>query len=173
MPRDGTEFFEVAGANFDTEDVAGFDFITEEAMGADFGTEEVMGADLVTEEDRPVGAGAIGILDKEAGRCVGVADLDVDLEAGKEGLAVGVEERAVDLVGVDDLAVEAAGFVEGKVARDEGVEDLEGFVPVVRVGRPVCVAGLLADFGPPEEDGLLLRVLEEFSPVDEVLLLWC
>lgn len=168
MPRDGTEFFDVAGADFVTEDALGLDFVTEEVMGADFGTEEVMGADLITEEDLPVGADAIGILDEEASRRVGVTDLDVGLVAGKECLAVGVEERPVDLVGVEDLVVEVAGFAEGKFARDVGVEDLEGLVPADRVGWPVGVAGLLTDFGPPEEDGLLLRVLEEFSPADEV-----
>lgn len=168
VPRDGTEFFDVVGADFVAEDIGGADFITEEVRGADLGTEEVVGADLVTEDDRPVGADAIGVLDEVAGRRVGVADLDVDLEAGNEGLAVGVEERAVDLVGVEDLAVEAAGFVEGKVARDVGVEDLVGLVAVGRVGRPVGVAGLLADFGPPEDDGLLLRFVEEFSPADKV-----
>lgn len=44
--------------------------------------------------------------------------LDVDLEAGKEGLAVGVEDRAVDLVGVEDLTAGATALVEGKVARE-------------------------------------------------------
>lgn len=177
VPRDCTELFDVVAADgfvmedaavpdFVTEDVAGADFISEEVREADFGIEDAVGADLVTEEDRPEGADAIGVLDEEADRRVGVDDLDVDLEAGKEGLAVGVKERGADLVGVEDLAVEAAGFTEGKLARDVGVEDLEGLVVVGRVGRPVGVAGLLADFEPPEEDGLLFRVLEEITPAD-------
>jgi hypothetical protein len=85
-----------------------------------------------------------------------VADLDVDLEVGKEGLAVGVEDRAVDLVGVEDLTT-------------GGVEDLEGFVLECNVGCPVGVAGLeVADVSPADDGGLLLPLLEEFCLEGEV-----
>lgn len=53
------------------------------------------------------------------------------MEAGIEGLTVGVEDRAEDLVGVEDLTGGATGFVESKVAREFGVEDLEDLVVVV------------------------------------------
>lgn len=130
----------------------------------------------------------MGALDGVVGRRVGVADLEADLVVVIEGLAVGVEERAIDLVGVedlaegagfvegkearevgvDDLAEEGAGFVEGKVAREVGVDDLEGLVAAGKVDLLVGVEGLLADFGTPEDDGLLLLtllVLEEFCAI--------
>lgn len=127
-------------------------------------------------------------------RRVGVADLDVDFGAGREdllvgveertgtegllvgveeragteGLAVGVEERARDLVGVDDLTAGVAVLVEGNVAREVGVDGLEGLVVAGRVARPVGVAGLLADFNPQEDEGLLVPLLEEFRPDGKV-----
>lgn len=159
MPRDGTGFFEVVEPDFDTE------------------------------EDRTGGADTLGALEGADGRRVGVADLDVDLEVGVAdlgaglgaatvGLAVGVEDRAVDLVGVEDLTVGvedlavgiedltagAAGLQEGKVALEVGVEDLEGLAVVVKVGRPVGVAALVVEVRPPDDDGLLLPGPEEFSP---------
>lgn len=97
-----------------------------------------------------------------------MADLDVDLEVSKEGLAVGVEDRAVDLLGVEDLTTggveDLEGLVlEGNVGCETGVEDLEGFVLEDNVGRPVGVAGLeVADVSPTDDDGLLLPLLEEF-----------
>lgn len=83
---------------------------------------------------------------------------------GKEGLAVGVEERAVVLTGVEDLAGRAADLVEGKLAREVGVEGLEGLAVVGKEDRPVGVAGLVADLGPPDDEGLLFPVLKGFSP---------
>lgn len=103
-----------------------------------------------------------------------MADLDVDLEVGKEGLAVGVEDLAVDLVGVEDLTTggveDLEGFVlEGNVGCEAGVEDLEGFVLEGNVGRPVGVAGLeVADVSPADDGGLLLPLLEEFCLEGEV-----
>lgn len=162
------------------------------------------------EDDRALGVGATG-LPLEAETClsgndvfkfvapdfvtlffnVGVVDLDVGLEAasaGTEGLAVGVDERAIGLVGVEDLTtglmkgcvvrevgVEALGFaVVGNVALEVGVEALEGFVLAGNVDRPVGVADLqgvadleAADFSPPVEDGRLFAAMEAFEPVDK------
>lgn len=96
-------------------------------------------------------------------------DLEVHLTAGKECLAVGVEDRAADLVGVEDLAAGATTLVEGKMPREEGVVDLEGFVVEGNVGRPVGVAGReVADVSPPDNEGLFLPLLEEFCPDGEV-----
>lgn len=123
-----------------------------------------MGRGFVAEEDRPGGADRVGAID-ELGRWVGVADLDVDLEAGTEGLAVGVEERAMDLEGVEDLTVGAMALTDDKVAREFGVEDLEGLVDEGNEDRPVGVADLRgAAAGPPDDEGLLLPILEEFRP---------
>lgn len=49
---------------------------------------------------------------------------------------MGVEEQAVDLVGVEDLG-RLEGLFEGKMGREVGVEGLEG-----NVGRPVGVEDL-------------------------------
>lgn len=142
---------------------------------------DVVGTDLVTEEDRPRGAAALGALEVVGGWRVGVAGLDADLEAGNEGLAVGVEERAVALVGVEERAVAlvgvedlavagaAAGLLEGNVAREVGVEDLEDFADTGKVGLPVGVAGLEADFCPPEEEGLLMPIVDAFNPDGTVI----
>lgn len=133
LPRDGTGFFELGGADFDTE------------------------------EERPGGADSAGVLD-ELGRRVGVADLDVVLVAGTEGLPVGVEERAVGLEGVEDLTGGATGLADGKVVRELGVEDLDGLVDEGNVVRPVGVEDLRgAAVGPLDGEGLLLLVLEEFG----------
>lgn len=114
---------------------------------------------------------------------VGVVDLDMGLEAaGNEGLAVGVDERAIGLVGVEDLTVglvedgvarrvgvEALGFaVVGNVAREVGVEALEGFVFAGNMVRPFGVVDLeAADFSPPVEDGRLFAAMEAFESVDK------
>ena len=85
----------------------------------DTGFFEIMGPDLGAEEDRPGAADTLeAALDGVDDRRFGVTVLVVDLEAGKEGLAVGVEDRAVDLVGVEDLTAGATALVEGKVARE-------------------------------------------------------
>lgn len=156
LPRDGTVLFDAVGPDFTTEE--------ERPGGA-----AAVGPDFATEEDRAGGADALVALDGVGvdDRRDGVADLDVDLEAVTDGLVVGVEERAVDLVGVEDLTGGAVSFVEGNVAREVGVEGLEDFDVAGKVGLPVGVAGLLAvDFGPPDDNGLLFPALEEFSPED-------
>lgn len=118
---------------------------------------------------------------------MGVVDLDVGFEAasaaGTEGLAVGVDERARGLVGVEDLTtglmegcvarkvgVEALGFaiVVGNVAREVGVEALEGFVLAGNVDRPIGVADLeAADFIPPVEDDRFFAAMEALEPEDK------
>lgn len=102
------------------------------------------GPELVPEEDEPGGA-AIFCSPDSVARRVGVADLDVVVVVGMEGLAVGVEGRAVVLVGVEDLAEETLALVEGNVAREVGVEDLAeeaaGFVED-NVAREVGVEDL-------------------------------
>lgn len=94
------------------------------------------------------------------------------MEVGAEGLLVGVEERGVDRKGVEDLTGGAASFEDDEVAREFGVEDREGLVdegnvdrPVGVVDRPVGVVDLrVAAPDPLGVEGLLLPVLEEFSP---------
>lgn len=110
---------------------------------------------FVDEEDRDPETDTIGMDDGVDGRRVGVADLDADLgAAGLEVLPVGVEERRAALVGVEDLAVEATGLTEGKVALEVGVEALEGLDVELR-GRPVGVADLVeVAFFPPDDEGL-------------------
>lgn len=86
------------------------------------------------------------------------------METGTEGLAVSVEDRAEDLVGVEDLTGGTTGFVESKVACELGVEDLEGLVVEGNVDRPVGVADLRGAFVvPPDSEGFLLPILEEFN----------
>ncbi|KAB5544352.1 hypothetical protein DKX38_012464 [Salix brachista] len=172
-PRDGTGFLATVGA----------DLVT---VGADLATKD---------DDLTGGADKLGELDGVDGRRVGVAALDVNLDGGIEGLAVGVEDRVVDLVGVDDrvvaldgvedlagtvdfivevvdlaaetvgLAAETVGLDEDRVAREVGVDDLEGLEPVVTMGRPVGVEGL--DPGPPDDEGLRIAAPEEFNPGEE------
>ncbi|KAF9676919.1 hypothetical protein SADUNF_Sadunf08G0053400 [Salix dunnii] len=177
-PRDGTGFLAAVGADLVT---AGADLVS---VGADKLT------DLVT-----VGADKLGELYGVDSRRVGVAALDVNLDGGIEGLAVGVEDRVVDLVSVADrvvdldgvedlagtvefveevvdlaaetvgLAAETVGLDEDSVAREVGVDDLEGLEPVVTVGHPVGVEGL--DPGPPDDEGLRIAAPEEFNPGEE------
>lgn len=80
------------------------------------------------------------------------------------GLAVGVEDRPVDLVGVEDLTAGPAGLEEGRVDREVGVEGLEDLAVVVKVGRPVGVAALALDDRPPDDGCLLSPGMEEFAP---------
>lgn len=121
---------------------------------------------FVNEEDRDPETDTIGMDDGVDGRRVGVADLDADLEAaGLDSLPVGVEERGAALVGVEDLAVEAAGLTEGNVDLEVGVEALEGLDAELR-GRPVGVADLVeVAFFPPDNEGLPFPA-EEFLLVD-------
>lgn len=177
VPRDGTGFLAVVGVVLVTE----VDDLTE---GADIVDDLTEGADIV--DDLTGGADIVGALDGVDGRRVGVDALDVDLDGGTEGLEVGVEDLAVDLDGVEDLAGTVVGFVaeavglavemvglvaetadfdESKVAREVGVEDLEGLAAKVNVGRPVGVAG--RDPGPPDEEGRRIPAPEEFNPGEE------
>lgn len=134
---------------------------------------DTAGAGLGIEEVLTEGADTVGIFDGVDGRLEGVEGvdaLDVDLEAGKAGLLVGVEDLAVDLdIGVEDLdgtvglaagtvvvlvtetillVGKTTGLVEDTIvlveetgAREVGVDGLD-FEAVVNVGRPVGVAGL-------------------------------
>lgn len=176
-------------------------------VGLDAGNDEVrvgsvedLAVDLdVGVEDLAVELAGVEVLAVELGGAedlavelaVVVEDLEVDLAVGVEDLAVdlgvGVEDLAVDLVGVEDLAG-TVGLVEVKVAREVGVEDLEGLdvLPTegldvavdedlgaevntgldaeLRVGRRVGVADLVP--GPPDEEGLLPPPLDIFNPGD-------
>lgn len=87
------------------------------------------------------------------------------MEPGTEGLAVGVEDRAEDLVGVEDLTGGATCLMEGKDGRELGVEDLEDLVIEGNVGRAVGVADLrVTGFWPSDDEGLLFPIaVEDFS----------
>ncbi|GJV80828.1 hypothetical protein Tco_1516698 [Tanacetum coccineum] len=114
------------------------------------------------------------------GRLVGVEDLDDDLAAATmEGRAVGVEDLEDDFeaegskegreVGVMDLFEGATGLVAAKVARDVGVDDLDGFVVEDKVGRAVGVADLgTVDEAFLDGDGRLMVLLEDFTPLEDV-----
>lgn len=161
----GIDVFKFGGASSEkpgfSEGFCGLDFTIGELPRDGTVLFDAVGPDFATEEERPGGADALVALDGVGvdDRRDGVADLDVDLEAVTDGLVVGVEERAVDLVGVEDLTGGAVSFVEGNVAREVGVEGLEDFDVAGKVGLPVGVAGLLAvDFGPPDDNGLLFPV---------------
>lgn len=127
-----------------------------------------MGRVLFTEEERLDGAELLGVLDAVAGLCVGVADLNVDLEVeGVEDLAGGVEERAVVLEGVEDLTRGATVLLEGAVPLEIGVDDLEGFDAAGKPDRLVGVGNLEAvDFWPPDDDDLLFPETEVFASAD-------
>lgn len=183
--RSGNDVFRFGGASSEkpgiSEGFQGLDFTVGEVPRDGTGFFEVVEPDFDTVEERIGGADTLGALEGADGRRVGVADLDVDLEVGVAdlgtslgaaavGLAVGVEERAVDLLGVEDLTVgvedltaEATGLEEGKVALEVGVKGLEGLAVVVKVGCLVGVAALVAEVRPPDDDGLLLAIPEEFS----------
>ncbi|KAL6987798.1 hypothetical protein U1Q18_013545 [Sarracenia purpurea var. burkii] len=124
-------------------------------------------------------------LDGVDGRLLGVANLDIALQtaAGTEDLAGGVEERAIDLVGAEDLPRGAAVLVEDNLASKVGVEDLEGFavadnVPcgvgvevleglavVGNVARPIVACLQAVDVNPPDDNGLTFAPMEEFGAV--------
>lgn len=152
-----------------SEDFSGLDFAAGEI--ARDGTVFLMAValDFVTEEERPAGADALDALDW-SDDWHGVAHVDVDLEdASIEGLPVGVEERAVDLVGVEDLLWGATILLEGTDAvLEEGVEDLKGFTDAGKVGRPVGVAGLATDPRPPDDDDLLVPALADLLCLPDV-----
>lgn len=175
-----------------SEGFHGLDFTVGDAPRDGTGFLVAVGTGLETEgEVLDGGADILGVLDGIDGRRVGVADLDTDLGGGTVGLPVGVEDLAVDLDGVEDLegivdlvagivdlVAGAADLVVGtvglpaeivdlfNVAREVGVDDLEGLGADVTVGRPVGVAGL--DPGPPDDEGLRIPELEEFNPGEEV-----
>lgn len=105
--------------------------------------------------------------DELDGRRVGVAVLDVDLEAASmEGLALGVDERMLD--GVEDLLGGAVTLLDGIAVLEVGVEDLEGFDIAGNVGRAVGVVCLEeADTAPPDNEGLLMPALDDLTLADE------
>lgn len=119
--------------------------------------------------DEDLGGGTVAL-------AVGVDDLVVDLDNGVEDLdgTVGLVALLVGLIilpeglvpGTSDLAVETVGLLEGKVALEIGVEDLEGLVAVLNVERPVGVAG--RDPGSPDDDSLLVPALDEFRQGDRI-----
>lgn len=158
----------------------------------------VTGAGLGLEEILTEGADILGSLDGVDGRRVGVDALDVDLEAGKVGLLVGVEDLAVDLDGVEDLdgIVDLAAGTVALVAEVEGlVEETTGLVVeiVVLDGAAMVLEGSIVrvgvegldgfeavfnverpvgvagrDPGPPDDEGLLVPPLEELNTGEEV-----
>lgn len=171
-PLDGTGFFDTVGDGFEIDD----EDLTKEtgALGALDGVDgRRVGVEAL---DVDLGGGTVG-------REVGVDDLAVALDVGVEDLAetedlveetvaclvmltVGLAEAAASLFeAVVSLAEETVVLLEGKVAREVGVEDLEVLDVVVNVGRPVGVAGL--DPGPPDDEGLRITTLEEFNPGEE------
>lgn len=170
----GNDFFKFGGASREKPGISlgfqGLGFTVGELPRDDTGFFNVVGTDFGTEEDRLLG-GAATVAAPEGVNIwrVGVAGLDVDFKADGKGLAVGVEERAEVLLGVEDLTGGPAGLVEGKVAREVGVDALEGLAVVGTVSRLVGVAGLVAAAGPPDEEGLLLLVFDEFSPECKVV----
>ncbi|KAE8681233.1 hypothetical protein F3Y22_tig00111336pilonHSYRG00028 [Hibiscus syriacus] len=91
---------------------------------------EAVGVGFVTEEDALAGEAEMLVLDGVDGRRVGVVALDEGLDEGI-GLAVGVEDLTVDLVGVEDLA-ETVSLVAGDrllTAETVGfVDEVKGFV---------------------------------------------
>lgn len=129
----------------------GLDFTVEEAPsdGAEF--LDTAGLELLTAGEDLTGAETLGALDGVDGRRVGVAALDagldggmvdVGLDEGIEDLAVGVEDLAVDLVGVDDLV----GTVV-LVADDTDLVPETVGLAMVEVDRIVAVAGLVVEPG--------------------------
>lgn len=173
-----------------SEGFHGLDFTVGELARGGTGFLAVVGPGLETEEagDLTGGADVFVTVEIVAGLRVGVVALDVGFDAGKVGLDVGVEDLAVVLDGVEDLAG-TVGLLEGNVALEVGVEDLEGLDTVVDVGldavvdvdlgavvsvglaaeaiveRPVGVTGL--DPGPPDDEGLRTPILEVFNPGDK------
>lgn len=129
----------------------------------------VVALDFVSEEERPAGADELDTLDW-SDDWHRVAHLDADLEdASIDGLPVGVDERALDFVGVEDLLGGATILLEGTDAvLEEGVEDLKGFTDAGNVGRPVGVAGLATDPPPPDDDDLLGPALADLLCLHEV-----
>lgn len=84
----------------------------------------------------------------------------------ERGVGVGVEERAVNRVGVEDLVAERpTGLVEeDRVETLEGVDDLEGLFAAGTMGLPVGVAALrLVDVREPNEDDFLLMLEEDLG----------
>lgn len=176
-----------------SEGFHGLDFIVGEVPRDGTGFLDVVEADFAIAEDTAFvgGADTVGPVDVVDGRRVGVPALDADFGGLTTGRAVGVEDLAVDLDGVDDLAgtdcfaAETAGLVEvpagllaatedltgtvdlleDKVGREVGVEGLEALEDVVSVGRLVGVAGL--DPGPPDDEGRRIPVPEVFDPGEE------
>lgn len=168
----GNDVFKFGGASSENPGICegsqGLDFTDEEVPRDWSGFFTCAGRAFVTDEDREGGADTPFALDGVDERRVGVDDLRVFLEGAKEGLAVGVEARAVDLVpvGVDDLTGGPDGLEEVDVARYVGVEGLEDLAVEGIVGLPDGVTDLkVEDVGPPDDDGLLLLlVVEEPRP---------
>lgn len=127
---------------------------------------------FVAEEERPAEVAALHKVDWPDD-WHGVAHLDADLDvASIEGLPVGVEERAADIVGVEDLLWEATILLEGiDDVLEEGVEDLKGFTVAGNVGRPVGVADLATDPPPPDDDDLLVPALADLLCLHDFSLL--
>nr|GME13521.1 ATP binding protein [Ipomoea batatas] len=125
--------------------------------------------DLVMEEDGDLAGGAdVCIAVEVTGRRVGVDALEVDFDPGIDGLVVGVKGLAVDLeLGVEDLGG-TVDLVEGSVAREVGVEDLDG-LDVVKVGvaldAPAVDIPLDAVFGVGLATEVDLDVLNVGRPV--------
>lgn len=176
-----------------SEGFHGLDFVVGEVPREGTGFLDIVEADFAMVEDTAFAGGADTVepVDVVDGRRVGVAALDAGFGGLTVGRVVGVEDLAVDLDGVDDLAgadcfaAETAGLVEvpaglvaatedlagtvdlleDKVGREVGVEGLEALEDIVSVGRLVGVAGL--DPGPPEDEGRRIPAPEAVDPGEE------
>ncbi|KAE8669343.1 hypothetical protein F3Y22_tig00112249pilonHSYRG00318 [Hibiscus syriacus] len=120
-----------------------------------------------TEEDRELGVQACLLSLKVVYQQLmddgfGVAALDTGLEEDIEGLAVGVDDLVVDLVGVADLAETVGLVAEDAVLAAETV-GLVVFRCSSQCSAPSRFAGL--EPGPPDDEGL--RTPVEFDPGDK------
>lgn len=160
-----------SGALWDKESISeGFDglLFTVGEVPRD-GTEllDIVDPIFLPDEDRSK-AGKTDVVDLR----VGVVGLGADFKmTGIEGLGVGVEERGMGLVGVEDLDWAATGFEEDNVALEVGVEGREGFVFAGKAGLLVGVAALGVGFLPRDDEGLVFSMAlvgcNEFSEMEE------
>lgn len=163
----GTEVLRFGGASSEKpgifEGFHGLDFTVGEVPWDDTGFFDVVRAGLVAEgDDLTGGADTLGALDGVDGRRVGVDALDVDFDGGiEEGLEVGVEDLAVDLEGVEDLAgtvgldAETMGLDAETVGFEAEIEDLVAesvAFEVESVGFVVETAGLVEESAGLVED---------------------
>lgn len=141
----GTDVLKFGGASSEKPGISdgfhGLDFTVGEVPRGGAGFLDVVGMDFEIEEDDLIGrADTVGALDGVDGLRVGVAALDAGLDEGKVGLAVGVEDLAVDRDGVEDLAG-TVGLAAGTVGL---VAEIVGLVAVT-VGLAAETVGFVAE----------------------------